>query len=144
MGKKREQEDLGDVEVERMPNLDGWEYFKAVDAADERERWTLALRPDPAERTVAFALFTDIKKDATATGLLDGRKDKKERWASAMRKAIESTDDGGLDDRAREEITCAILAKHDPDFEEYEDRLLFDFEPPDLHDEGDPEEEEED
>jgi len=48
MGKKRD----ADVEVERMPNLDGWEFFKAIDGATERERWTLAFGHEPNGSTL--------------------------------------------------------------------------------------------
>jgi hypothetical protein len=126
MGKKRE----ADVEVERLPNLDGWEYFKAIDGADGRERWTLALQHEPEGKTVEYALWSDLKKDPEASGALDVRQGEDQRWAVAVREAIESSDEGVLDDAARTELVLAVLEQHDATLDSYQDRLLFALDAP--------------
>lgn len=128
MGKKKRERD---VEVERMADLGGWEYFKAIDGASERERWTLALRHEVKASALEYALWWDLKKDPEATGTLDARKGSKEAWAVALRDAATSPEGASpegasaLDDDAREELIVAVLARHDSSFEDYRDRLLF-------------------
>lgn len=128
--------ELEDVEVERMPNLDGWEYYKANDVALERERWTLALQPSKKERRIAYAFWPDPKKEPHATGALDVSTDKKAKWAVAVREA-DAEDGGLLDDRAREEIILTLLERHDDSLEAYEDRLLFSLQPPEEDEDDD-------
>jgi hypothetical protein len=147
MGKKRDDEDLADVEVERMPDLDGWEYFKAVDGALERERWTLAIQNKQNKRSIEYALWTDIKGDPAAVGVLEAHRETNKRWARAVRRAIESSEGGSLDNDARAEVALAILKQHDPTLDQYEDRLLFTLEPTpeeDDEDEDDDSDEDED
>jgi len=138
-----EAEELADVEVERMPNLDGWEFFKAVDAANESEPWTLALQHEPSRRTIEYAFWTDVKKDPTATGILDVEQERDKRWAKAVRHAVKSSEDGGLDNDARAEVVLAILRQHDPTLDTYEERLLFTLDAPSDEDGEDGEDDDE-
>ncbi|HLM75119.1 MAG TPA: hypothetical protein VK459_20555 [Polyangiaceae bacterium] len=124
-----DEEDLGNVEVERMPNLDGWEYFKAIDGAEERERWTLAIQHKPGRSSVEYAFWTDIKADPSAAGVLDARQEGDKGWARALGAAIRSSEEGALDNEARSEIVLAVLRRHDPKLQDYEHRLLFAIEP---------------
>lgn len=130
-----------EVEVERLPNLDGWEYFKANDAAESRERWTLAIRPRPEQKAVDYALWTDIKADPEATGVLEVSRDAEKRWAKAFRSAVDGSEDRALDTDARSEIALAILRQHDPTLDSYEHRLIFVLEPPPDEDEDEDEDE---
>ncbi|HZF51576.1 MAG TPA: hypothetical protein VE093_23130 [Polyangiaceae bacterium] len=144
MDDEREDEDetLADVEVERMPNLDGWEYFKAVDGAEERDRWTIAIQPKPGQTSIEYALWTDIKGDPAAFGVLDANKEASKRWVKAVRRAVEGS--GSLDNDARAEVVLAILRQHDSTLDSYEDRLLFTLEPPPDEDDEDDEDAEDD
>jgi hypothetical protein len=132
-----EAEELADVEVERMPNLDGWEFFKAIDAASESERWTLALQHDAGRRMLEYAFWTNVKEDPAATGILEVDRDSDKRWARAVRQAVKSSEDRSLDNDARAEVVLAILREHDPTLETYEERLLFTLDPPDGDEDDD-------
>ncbi len=134
MSKKRAEPDQADVEVERMPNLDGWELYKAVDGEETRERWTIALASDRERRVIRYALWTDPKADALATGELDLRTEKPSAWARAARAAERTLGKGALDDDARTEIVAAIAERADPSYRDYEDRLAFAIEPVDSED----------
>lgn len=137
-----DDETLADVEVERMPNLDGWEYFKAVDGVLERDRWTMAIQPRPGQTSIEYALWTDIKGDPAAVGVLDASKEAGKRWVKAVRRAVEGS--GSLDNDARAEVVLAILRQHDPTLDSYEDRLLFTLDPPPDEDDEDAEDAEDD
>jgi hypothetical protein len=143
MPKTLPEPDLADVEVERMPNLDGWELYKAIDGEETRERWTIALSTDRERRVIQYALWTDPKADAIATGELDVRAEKPSRWARAVRAAEKELGQGELDDEARTEVVAAIAERADPTYRTYEDRLAFAIEPveadEDEHDQYDEE-----
>jgi hypothetical protein len=133
-------EDHADVEVERMPNLGGWEYFKAVDGASER--WTLALQHRRDQGAIEYAFWTDMKKDPAATGVLEAGRDTDKRWVKAVHKAAQRSEDGALDNDARAEVILAILRQHDPTLDSYEAHLLFTLDPPPDEDEDEDEDEE--
>jgi hypothetical protein len=150
MGEEHD-EDLEIVEVERMPDFGGWEYFKAMDGAEERERWTLGVRHAAGDGKIEYALWTDPKKDPEATGFLDLIRDKGTWWAAAIREAAENTELSGFDNISRETVVSAVLERHDKTFKDYKDRLVFELEPPeddeddeDERDDEDDDEEEED
>jgi hypothetical protein len=144
MARRDDEEELEEVEVERLPNLDGWEYFKAIDAAESRERWTLAIKPRLDQKAIDYAFWTDIKADPEATGVLEMSRDAEKRWAKAVRRAVESSEDRALDTDARSEIALAILRQHDPTLDSYEHRLIFVLEPPPDDDVDEDEDEDED
>jgi hypothetical protein len=140
-----EAEDRADVEVERMPNLGGWEYFKAID--DASERWTVAIQHRRDRDAIEYAFWTDMKKDPAATGVLEADRETDKRWVKAVRKAAQRSEDGALDNDARAEVILAILRQHDPTLDSYEAHLLFTLDPPpdeDEEDEGDEDDEDED
>jgi len=134
MARERDEEDegeeLADVEVERMPNLDGWEFFKAIQAGDGSERWTLALKHAADRGEIEYAFWTDSKADPAANGKLEASQEPDKRWAKSVRKAVQSRAEGGLDTEARADVILAILRRHDESLESYEERLLFTLEPP--------------
>lgn len=101
------------VEVERLPNLGGWETFKGIDAAGDDERFTVVLRH--ASGVVEYAFFPASAAEPEATGVLEPSR------------AIDELID---EDRVR--LVRAVLAKHDPSFGEYGSRLVFELEPPSL------------
>jgi hypothetical protein len=139
-----EDEDLANVEVERMPNLDGWEFFKATDAGEGNDRWTLALQHAANRGAIEYAFWTDIKADPAATGVLEARQEADKRWAKALQKAIINSEDSGLDNETRGEVVLAILKRHDPSLDNYEERLLFTLDPPSDEEADDDENDEED
>src|SRR5690349_11976957 len=107
-----DEDDRPDVEVERMPNLDGWEFFKAIDGGNERFTVSIAHAADRGE--IEYAFWTDIKADPAATGLLEVRRESDKSWAKSVRKAAQKGEEGGLDTEARADVILAILRRHDP------------------------------
>jgi len=139
-----EEEELEDVEVERMPDLDGWEFYKAVDGAAGRDRWTVSIQHRREQNAIEYAFWTDVKKDPEATGLLEAGRESGKRWVSAVRRAVDSSENRTLDNDARAEVVLAILRQHDPTLDSYESRLLFTLEPPSDDEEADEDDEDED
>ncbi|UQA62815.1 hypothetical protein [Polyangium aurulentum] len=139
-----EEEELEDVEVERMPDLDGWEFYKAVDGAAGRDRWTVGIQHSREQNAIEYAFWTDVKKDPEATGVLEAGRESSKRWGSAVRRAVESSESRSLDNDARAEVVLAILRQHDPTLESYESRLLFTLEPPSDDEDEDAEDEDDD
>jgi hypothetical protein len=135
-----DEEDLQDVEVERMPNLDGWEFFKAIDGGSER--FTVAFAHAPDRGKIEYAFWTDIKADPAATGVLDVHDEPDKVWAKSVRKAMRK--DSGLDTEARADVLLAILRRHDPTLHDYEERLLFSLDPPSDEEEDDDDDAEDD
>ena len=70
MARRDDEEELSEVEVERLPNLDGWEYFKADPEAtgvlegsrDAEKRWAKAFRR-AVEGSEERALDTDARSE---------------------------------------------------------------------------------
>lgn len=134
------ESELDDVEVERAPDLAGFELYKANDLAEGRERWVIALRYDDASRAIEYAFWSDPRaEDADSTGTLDSSS-RREPWARAVHDAVAASDQRTLDDTAREELLFAIIERCDRSFD-YEDRLVFAIGP---HDDAEGGEEDED
>lgn len=127
-----EEEESDDIEVERMPDIDDWEFFRAVDGGEDR--WLMALRYRFEARQVDYAFWTDVTKDPQATGALDARESKKAAWSKAIRDIAKERAES-VEDETRAEIIVDLLERADPTFADYEDRLVFSIESNESNDE---------
>lgn len=133
-------EESDEIEVERMPDLDGWEFFRAVEGGSDR--WLMALRYRFDDRIVDYSFWTDATKDPVETGELDARESKKASWSKAIRDVAKGKNEL-IEDDARAEIVIEVLERADPAFGDYEERLVFSIESTDTReDEADDDDDE--
>ncbi|MFO0588165.1 MAG: hypothetical protein U0441_11525 [Polyangiaceae bacterium] len=105
-----EEEDEGDVIVERLSGLDDWELYRFLPAGDIAPLFTVAVRPSPGTRQVEYGLWREgaDKEDPGATGTVE-----------------QASGDGEWSDESREDVLRQVVYRYESDLDVPQESLIF-------------------
>jgi hypothetical protein len=113
------------VSVERLSNLDEWEFYRLIDEESYEVVCTIGVRPSGEGRSAEYGLWRAEEAEPSLTGTVEGE-----------------GDGGPWTDATREELIRGVVYKHEGELKVMQGRLAFSLTGPSLADHDDEDEEE--
>ena len=100
------------IEVQRLSDLDNWEFYQLIDTTDDEVLFTIGIRPYPEFQEVEYGVWSPDRDNAEVEPVCTGSM------------AVEQADPS-WHDRCREQVITGILDTRQEGLGLCERRLLF-------------------